>query len=170
MIAQNKSYLSVQVTWRLTDHGVFTFAIVSLSLRLLDSSNWSHVVNNISQYHVFYKFEHLQPCSQYLLNVTLHNNYKQTESRALVFWSAATNSSGRRDLMLGNLNTVVREPRTATRSRMFPFLAWFCSLPRTGKALVDDCGLCHKRDGVKTPQKGKHSTSGCRPWLKNVCA
>ena len=24
---------------------------------------------------------------------------------------------------------------------MFPFLAWFCSLPRTGKALVDDCGL-----------------------------
>ena len=24
---------------------------------------------------------------------------------------------------------------------MFPFLAWFCSLPRVGKALVDDCGL-----------------------------
>ena len=24
---------------------------------------------------------------------------------------------------------------------MFPFLAWFCSLPRTEKALVDDCGL-----------------------------
>ena len=24
---------------------------------------------------------------------------------------------------------------------MFPLLAWFCSLPRTGKALVDDCGL-----------------------------
>ena len=24
---------------------------------------------------------------------------------------------------------------------MFPFLAWFCSLPPTGKALVDDYGL-----------------------------
>ena len=23
----------------------------------------------------------------------------------------------------------------------FPFSAWFCSLPQTGKALVDDCGL-----------------------------
>ena len=26
-------------------------------------------------------------------------------------------------------------------SQMFPSLAWFYSLPRTGKALVDDCGL-----------------------------
>ena len=24
---------------------------------------------------------------------------------------------------------------------MFPFLGWFCSLPRKGKALVDDGGL-----------------------------
>ena len=29
-----------------------------------------------------------------------------------------------------------REPRTAPGSRMFPFLAWFCSSLRTGKALV----------------------------------
>ena len=94
VIAQNKSYLSVQVTWRLTDHGVFTFALVSLGLRLIDSNNWSHVISNISQYHGFYRFEHLQPCGQYLLNITLHNKYKQTESRAVVFWSAATNSSG----------------------------------------------------------------------------
>ena len=28
----------------------------------------------------------------------------------------------------------------------------------------------YKRDGVKTLQKGKYSTSGCRPWLTNVCA
>ena len=40
-----------------------------------------------------------------------------------------------------DLSKDVREPRTAIGSRMFPFLAWFCSLPRTGKALVDDCGL-----------------------------
>ena len=39
------------------------------------------------------------------------------------------------------LSTDAREPRTATGSRMFPSLAWFCSLPRTGKALVDNCGL-----------------------------
>ena len=44
-------------------------------------------------------------------------------------------------LRIESLSTDVREPRTATGSRMFPFLAWFCSLPRTGKALVDDCGL-----------------------------
>ena len=37
--------------------------------------------------------------------------------------------------------TDVREPRTATGSEIFPFSAWFCSLPWTGKALVDDCGL-----------------------------
>ena len=24
---------------------------------------------------------------------------------------------------------------------MFPVLVWFCSLPRTGKAIVDDCDL-----------------------------
>ena len=41
----------------------------------------------------------------------------------------------------GSLSTDVREPRTATGSRMFPFWAWFCSLPRTEKALVDDCVL-----------------------------
>ena len=40
-----------------------------------------------------------------------------------------------------SLSTDVREPRTATGSRMFPFSAWFYFSPRTGKALVDDCGL-----------------------------
>ena len=43
--------------------------------------------------------------------------------------------------ILGSLSTDICEPRTATGSQMFPFLAWFCSLPQTGKALVDDCGL-----------------------------
>ena len=38
-------------------------------------------------------------------------------------------------------STDVREPRTATGSRMLPFMTWFCSLPRAGKSLVDDCGL-----------------------------
>ena len=42
---------------------------------------------------------------------------------------------------IGILSTDVREPRTATGSRMFLFLAWFCFLPLTGKILVDDCGL-----------------------------
>ena len=43
--------------------------------------------------------------------------------------------------LLGNLSTDVREPRTETGSLMFPFLACFCSLPGTGKALVNYCGL-----------------------------
>ena len=94
--AQNKSYLSVQITWRLTDHGVFTSAIVSLRLRLLNSSDWSHVIANISHDHGLHKFDCLQPGSMYLLNISLYNRYKQTENRALVFWSAATNSSGKR--------------------------------------------------------------------------
>ena len=36
----------------------------------------------------------------------------------------------------GSFSTDVREPRTATGSRMFTFLASFCSLPWTGKALI----------------------------------
>ena len=36
---------------------------------------------------------------------------------------------------LGSLSTDVFEPQTATGSRMFSFLAWFCSLPWTGKLL-----------------------------------
>ena len=46
-----------------------------------------------------------------------------------------------RIVLIGSLSTDVREPWTATGSRMFPFWAWFCSLTQTGKALVDDCGL-----------------------------
>ena len=54
------------------------------------------------------------------------------------------------------LNTDVRETRTVTGSRMFPFLAWFCSLSRTGKALVDDCGLrLQTRRRKKAPKRGK---------------
>ena len=37
---------------------------------------------------------------------------------------------------IGSLSTDVREPRTATRSQVFPFLARFCSSQRIGKALV----------------------------------
>ena len=98
VLAQNRSFLSVQVTWRLTAHGVFTAArVVSLKLRLLDSSEWSHQISNISQEHELYKFEYLQPSSVYILNITLHNKDKQSESRAVVFWSAASNSSGTRN-------------------------------------------------------------------------
>lgn len=42
---------------------------------------------------------------------------------------------------LGSFSTDIREPRTATGSKMFPFLAWFCSLPQTEKALVLIFGL-----------------------------
>ena len=48
----------------------------------------------------------------------------------------------RRDIKLGNLSTDVFEPRTATGSRMFSFLAWFCSLPWTGKLVF----LCLRFD------------------------
>ncbi|KAJ7323702.1 hypothetical protein OS493_031116 [Desmophyllum pertusum] len=93
VLAQNKSFLSVQVTWRLTDRGVFTAAQVSFKLRLLESNEWRHHVSNTSQNHGLYRFEHLQPSSVYILNIALHNNDKQTESRTVVFWSAASNSS-----------------------------------------------------------------------------
>lgn len=93
VLAQNKSFLSVQVTWHLTDHGVFTSAVVSLGLRLINSDEWSNAIGNISLECGRHMFKNLQPGSEYLLNVTLHNKYKQVESRAVVFWSAATNSS-----------------------------------------------------------------------------
>ena len=95
VLAQNKSFLSVQVTWHLTDHGVFTSAVVSLGLRLINSDEWSDAIGNISLECGRHMFKNLQPGSEYLLNVTLRNKYKQVESRAVVFWSAATNSSGR---------------------------------------------------------------------------
>ncbi|XP_078379897.1 uncharacterized protein LOC144662821 isoform X2 [Oculina patagonica] len=93
VLAQNKSFLSLQVTWRLTAHGIFTAAQVSLKLRPLDSREWSHQVSNISQKHGIYKFVDLQPSSVYILNITLHNKDKQSESRTVAFWSAASNSS-----------------------------------------------------------------------------
>ena len=94
--AKNKSYLSVQIMWRLTDHGTFTSALVTLSLRLLNSSNWRHATSDIFQDHGLYQFDGLQPKSAYLLNVSLYNRHKETESKALVFWSPTSNYSGRR--------------------------------------------------------------------------
>ena len=38
---------------------------------------------------------------------------------------------------------------------MFPFLAWFCSLPRTRKALVDDCALMLQMRWRENSPKGK---------------
>ena len=97
VLARNGSFLSVQVTWSLTAHGVFSAArVVSLKLRLLSSSEWSHQISSISQEYALYKFEHLEPSSVYILNITLHNKDKQSESRAVVFWSAASNASGTR--------------------------------------------------------------------------
>ena len=62
--------------------------------------------------------------------------------------------------------TDVREPRTATGSRMFPFLARL-----TGKALVGRLWLdVTNVMASKRSKKGKNSTSGCRPWLTNICA
>ena len=48
------------------------------------------------------------------------------------FWDFAF--KGPRALLpakIGSLTTDVREPRAATGSRVFPFLAWFCFLPLT---------------------------------------
>ena len=42
-------------------------------------------------------------------------------------------------------------------------------LPRTGKALVDDCGLMLQTPWRENAPK-KNSISGCRPWLQNICA
>ena len=53
--------------------------------------------------------------------------------------------------MAGSLSTDVGEPRTATGSRMFLFLARFCSSQRTAKLLL----VTNVRDGVKTLHKGK---------------
>lgn len=98
VFAQNRSFLSVQVTWRLTAHGVFTAARVArLKLRLLNSSEWSHQITNISQEHELHKFDHLQPSSVYILNITLYNKDQQSESKTVVFSSAASNSSGTRN-------------------------------------------------------------------------
>ena len=38
---------------------------------------------------------------------------------------------------------------------MFPSIAGFCSLPRTGKALVDDCGLTLQPRWREKLQNGK---------------
>ena len=111
VLAQNKSFLSVQVTWHLTDHGVFTSAVVSLGLRLINSDEWSYAIGNISLECGRHLFKNLQPGSEYLLNVTLHNKYKQVESRAVVFWSPATNSSGRECLNQTHLSYRMRNVR-----------------------------------------------------------
>ena len=58
-------------------------------------------------------------------------------------------------LILGNLSTDVFEPRTATGSRMFSFLAWFCSLSWTGKLLF----LCLLFD-VTNAMASKRSKEG----------
>ena len=50
-------------------------------------------------------------------------------------------------------STDVHDSRTATGSRKFPFLAWFFSLPRTGKALLDDCGLSLQTRSRANPPK-----------------
>ena len=55
--------------------------------------------------------------------------------------------------MLGSLSTDVHGPKTVSRSHFFFFLAWFCSLPLTGKALVDDCGLKLQMRWCENPQK-----------------
>ena len=38
------------------------------------------------------------------------------------------------------------------------------------KLLLMTVARRYKGDGVKTLRKQKNSISGCRPWLKNVCA
>ena len=58
-------------------------------------------------------------------------------------------------LSIGNLSTDVFEPRTATGSRKFSFLAWFCSLSWTGKLLF----LCLRFD-VTNVMASKRSKEG----------
>ena len=57
------------------------------------------------------------------------------------------------------------------RNSNVSFFGAFLLLTTEGKALVGPLWLdLTKRGGVKTLQKGKESTSGCRPWLtKRLC-
>ena len=57
--------------------------------------------------------------------------------------------------IIGNLSTDVFEPRTATGSRMFSFLALFCSLPWTAKLLF----LCLRFD-ITNAMASKRSKEG----------
>ena len=61
-----------------------------------------------------------------------------------------------RESTMGSLSTGVFEPRTAAESQMFSFLAWFCSLPRTGKSLVlIVCGLMLQTRWRQNAPKGE---------------
>ena len=64
-------------------------------------------------------------------------------------------SSGVCSKLIGIVSTDVFEPRTATESRMFYFLAWFCSLPWAGKLLF----LCLRFDVTNT-MASKRSKDG----------
>ena len=72
--------------------------------------------------------------------------------------------------VIRELSTDIREPRTATGSRMCPFLAWFCSLPQTGKALVDDCGSSlQTRLRENAPKRKKIQFPGAMHGSKCLC-
>lgn len=120
--AKNKSSLSVQIVWRLTAHGAFTSALVTLSLRLLNSSNWRYAASDTFQDRGLYQFDGLQPKSAYLLNVSLYNRHKETESKAIVFWSPTSNYSGRR--LQWDHTTVLQRRRL--RLKLYGFLALSC--------------------------------------------
>ena len=69
----------------------------------------------------------------------------------------------------GSLSTDDCE-RPATGSWMFPFLVWSCSLPRTGKALVDDCGLTlQTRWRENAPKKEKFTLRLSSVAQKRLC-
>ena len=53
---------------------------------------------------------------------------------------------------------------------MFPFLAWFFSLLRTGKALVDDCGLTLQTRWRENAPKREKLNFRLPSVAQNVCA
>ena len=75
-----------------------------------------------------------------------------------------------RQSILGSLNTDVREPRTATRSRFFSFLERFDAITfETSSHRGPTRAFLVGCEEQKRARKRKLSTSGCRPWLTNVC-
>ena len=112
----------------------------------------------------FLRYVFREPCLPFAVTVGRHfeklENSSRMRGRSFPFYSASS-----------CLSTDVREPRTATGSRMFPLVGVVLLLTTDRKGscwwLWLDVTNAMK---WKRSKKEKNSISGCRLWLKNVCA